>query len=229
VNSMICSWIINIVDPKLHTSVAYVETALVMWESLRKRYTTPNTPKIDQLKTNIAAAKHGGLEVVDFYSKLMSMWSELSNYIKIPQCTCRKCECEVGPKVVKMIEDEQTHQVLVSLDDVSYANIQSQVLALDPLPTLDKIFNMILQEEHHKQLMLGRDLRTVAFAVRHKSGGAERSTCKHCGRFGYDEASCYESIGYPSNWSTRGRGRGGQSGRGGCAGKAAGRRGRGAG
>jgi len=30
VNSMIYSWIINIIDPKLHTNVAYVETASVM-------------------------------------------------------------------------------------------------------------------------------------------------------------------------------------------------------
>ena len=27
VNSMICSWIINVIEPKLHTSVAYAETA----------------------------------------------------------------------------------------------------------------------------------------------------------------------------------------------------------
>ena len=32
VNSMICSWIINVIDPKLHTSVAYVETAYEMFK-----------------------------------------------------------------------------------------------------------------------------------------------------------------------------------------------------
>jgi len=43
VNSMICSWIINVIDPKLHTSVAYAETAYEMWENLRKRYAIANT------------------------------------------------------------------------------------------------------------------------------------------------------------------------------------------
>ena len=33
VNSMICSWIVNVIDPKLHTSVAYAETAQAMWRA----------------------------------------------------------------------------------------------------------------------------------------------------------------------------------------------------
>ena len=107
----------------------------------------------------------------------------MTNYVKIPQCTCGKCECGVGAKVVKMIEEEQARQFLMGLDDEIYANVQSQVLTLDPLPSLDKIFNIIQQKENHKQLMLGRDNRpkkSMAFAVRYKSGGGERNTCKHC-------------------------------------------------
>jgi len=76
----------------------------VIEENLCKRYAVPNTRKIHQLKTNIAGCKQGGLEVVDFYPTLMGMWSELNNYVKIPQCTCGKCECGVGSKVVKLIK-----------------------------------------------------------------------------------------------------------------------------
>ena len=63
------------IDPKLHTSVAYIESAAVMWENLCKRYAVPYTPKIHQLKTDIVAAKQGDHEVVDFYSSLMGMWT----------------------------------------------------------------------------------------------------------------------------------------------------------
>ena len=140
---MICSWIINVIDPKLHPSIAYVETTTAMWENLHKRYAVPSTPKIQQLKTDIAASKQGALDVIDFYSKLMGMWSELSNYIKMPQCTCGKCECEVGAKVVKLMEEERTHQFLMGLDDEVYVTVRSQVLAQDPPPSLDRIFNMI--------------------------------------------------------------------------------------
>jgi len=176
-------------------------------ENLRKRYAIPNTPKIHQLKTDIAACKQGGLEVVEFYSKLMGMWSELNNYVKIPRCTCGKCECDVGGKVARLMEEEHTHQFLMGLEDECYATVKSQVLAMDPLPSLDRIFNMIQQEEHHKSLMLRRDNRTetaMAFATREKSNVAEKGSCRHCGRYGHDESNCYKIIGYPLDWGSHG-------------------------
>ena len=47
----------------------------------------------------------------------------------------------------------------------------------------------------------------------------ERMNCKHCGKIGHEEANCYELIGYPPGWGSRGvrgaRGRG-HGIRGGC-------------
>jgi len=57
VNSMICSWIVNVIDPKLHTSVAYTETAQDMWENLKRRYAVANSPKIHRLRTDLASCK----------------------------------------------------------------------------------------------------------------------------------------------------------------------------
>ena len=133
----------------------------------------------------------------------------VKQFVKIPQCTCEKCECDVRAKVVKMIEEEQAHQFLMGLDEETYASVRSQVLALDPLPPLDRIFNMIQQEENHKQLMLERENRPenfVAFAVKAKSLGGEKNTCKHCGRYRHEGVSCYEIIGYPLTWGTWGSG-----------------------
>jgi len=58
-----------------------------------------------------------------------------------------------------MIEEEKAHQFLMKLNDDLYSNIREQILALDPLPSLDKMFNMVHQEEHHKNLMLRWDDR----------------------------------------------------------------------
>jgi len=57
VNSMICSWLLNVIDRKLHPSVAFAETARAMWEDLHKRYGVASAPKIYQLKTSIAECK----------------------------------------------------------------------------------------------------------------------------------------------------------------------------
>jgi len=54
VNSMICSWIVNVNDSKLHTNAAYAETAQATWENLCKRYDAVNAPKIHKLKADLA-------------------------------------------------------------------------------------------------------------------------------------------------------------------------------
>ena len=123
-------------------SIAYVEIAVAMWENLRKRYAVANTPKIHQLKTDIAECKQEGLDVVEFYSELMGMWSELTNYTQLSQCTGRKYECNIGGKVLKMLE-EQAHQFLMGLNGEVYANIRSQILATDLLLSLHQIFNVV--------------------------------------------------------------------------------------
>lgn len=125
--------------------------------NLQKGYAVANAPKIHQLKTDLVACIQDRLEVVEFYSKLMGMWSELENYAKMPHYTCGKCECGVDNKIVKMIEEEKMHQFLMGLDEESFSTIRNQVLALNLLPSLDIILNMAQQEEHHKNVMFGSE------------------------------------------------------------------------
>ena len=46
VNSIVKSWIMNVIDPKLHPSMAYVDSAQRMWDNIQKRYSVPNVPRI---------------------------------------------------------------------------------------------------------------------------------------------------------------------------------------
>jgi len=96
VNSMLCSWLLNIIDPKLRTTVAYSETAYAMWNNMKKRYSVANTPKIYQLKATIANCKQGSLKVGEFYSKQTNIWNELNNHAKVPKCSCKGCKCEAS-------------------------------------------------------------------------------------------------------------------------------------
>ena len=118
-----------------------------MWGNIQKRYSIINVPCIHQLKVEIASCKQGSVEVVEFYSKLMGLWSELANFVKIPStkcaCTCGKCNCDTHWTIISMTKDDKTHQFLMGLDDgLYYSNIKGQILALDPVPPPDKIFNM---------------------------------------------------------------------------------------
>ena len=44
-----------------------------MWSTLKKRYVMANIPKIHKLKASVADCKQGGLDVVEFYSKLFGV------------------------------------------------------------------------------------------------------------------------------------------------------------
>ena len=91
----------------------------------------------------------------------------------------------------------------MGLNDALYSQTRRQIFATEPLPPLEKIFNIVTQEEQHRRLMVDRDERTetaAAFAVSHgerAQASIERGMCKQCGRFGHEEANCFEIIGYP--------------------------------
>jgi len=96
----------------------------------------------------------GNLDVGDFYSKLKNLWNELTNLTKVPVCTCSGCKCEVSSKIMGMYEEDRAHQFILGLNDDLYSTLRSQILALDPLPLLDQIFNMTKQEENYKKIMM---------------------------------------------------------------------------
>lgn len=162
----------------------------------------------------------------------MGLWSELENQVRFPRCTCGKCECNIGKKLMKIVDEEKAPQFLMGLNNEKYSNIRGQILAIEPLLTLDKMFNMVHQEENHKYFMMNRDDKSenaVAFAVsgRNVVTTREKTTCKHCGKFVHEETGCFELIGYPHSRVSRGRGKGGRRNRGGCGGRVGSSHGRG--
>jgi len=53
--------------------------------------------------------------------------------------------------------------------------------------------------------MIGRDAKgdsAMAFAVKGQPSVIEKRTCRICGRYGHEEAVCYEVIRYPPGWGT---------------------------
>ena len=44
----------------------------------------------------------------------------------------------------------------------------------------------------------------VAFSAREHSAMTGKPTCKHYGKYDHEEENCYEIVGYPTGWSSRG-------------------------
>ena len=108
-NSMIRSWILNAIGLKLRSSIAYVDTVELMSSNLKKRYVMSSAPKIHQLKASLAYCKRGGMNLVEFYSNVMSLLSELEGRIRRYFCTCKKCECDIDGEVTQLLEEDKTY------------------------------------------------------------------------------------------------------------------------
>jgi hypothetical protein len=102
---------------------------------------------------------------------------------------------------------------------------------MDPLPSLSKVYSMVVQEERHRTVVRSQDERSeaVGFAMRlnkpetnlQRGGSGEKLVCTHCGKIGHEISRCFEIIGYPEGWARGGRGK--YQGRGGGRSKGRGR------
>ena len=59
----------------------------------------------------------------------------------------------------------------MGLDDEKYGTLRGHILAMNPLPDLDPIYNLVRQEEHHERYMIDRESKskvTAALAINRK-------------------------------------------------------------
>nr|KYP46964.1 hypothetical protein KK1_031446 [Cajanus cajan] len=127
---MLVSWILNTIEPNLRSTISYTENVKDLWEDIKERFSIVNGPMIHQLKQS-------GLTVTAYYGKLKSLWDELDNYEQTPMCQCGSCTCDITSQLDKRREEERLHQFLMGLDDVVYGTVRSNLLANDPLPSLN--------------------------------------------------------------------------------------------
>ena len=157
----------------------------------------------------------------------------------VPVCKCGGCTCGIVGQVEKLREEDFLHHFLIGLDG-AYATTRSNLLAQEPLPTLDRAYQQVSQAERLRdgELSSSKNERDsiMAFAIQPDTRGKSRVVdcgdkfCTHCNREGHDASSCFQLHGFPEWWGDRphggrgpGRG-GGQTGRGG--GRASSTRGR---
>jgi hypothetical protein len=88
VQSMLVSWILNTIELNLRSTISYFENAKDFWGDIKDRLSVVNGPRIQQLKSDLAECKQGGMTMVAYYGKLKTLWDELSNYEQTLICTC---------------------------------------------------------------------------------------------------------------------------------------------
>lgn len=90
-NNVVISWILNSVSKEISASIMFVNSAVEISNDLRERFQQSNGPRIFQLHREIVNLNQENMSVSVHFTKLKSLWDELSNFR--PSCTCGKCTC----------------------------------------------------------------------------------------------------------------------------------------
>ncbi|XP_073127499.1 uncharacterized protein [Henckelia pumila] len=108
----------------------------------------------------------------------------------------------------------------------SFASVRGQLLLMDPLPSINKVFSLIIQEERQRSININPSSHmdvnsTVAFATKmsqvkaqpstidyhgkFKARRKERPYCTHCDVHGHTLETCYQIHGYPPGYKHKPR------------------------
>ncbi|KAG2690053.1 hypothetical protein I3760_09G169300 [Carya illinoinensis] len=140
----------------------------------------------------------------DIASNLNAIWEELHSYRPLPCCSCGKCTCDALKNVGEVQQGDYVFKFLMGLND-SYDSVRGQIILLSPLPSLDKTFSLILQEERQRQarniaLPISEPSALLAYQSFPKKKEKSDIVCHHCGKVGPTKDKCYRLVGFPPNF-----------------------------
>ena len=88
--------------------------------------------------------KQGDQSIIDYFTKLHIIWDELEND---PVCSCYpKCVCNALTRVMERKKQDRVMQFLRGLND-KFNTVRSNVLMMDPLPSIAKVFSYAIHQE----------------------------------------------------------------------------------
>ncbi|KAL5721828.1 hypothetical protein ACHQM5_005423 [Ranunculus cassubicifolius] len=202
---MVKSWLINSISTNISSSVLYTPTAEDIWKQLRELFGQSNVPRIYQLRRDIALCSQHNQAIVVYYTKLKSLWDELSSLLVHPTCSCD------SSKAFQTFQ-QQAHltDFLMGLNE-SYNSIRGEILLMDPLPTVNKAYAFVLQEEKQRSMSMNSTnvVDSTAFAVLSGSRNGRTNSnnrsyiprrrlhCDNCGGDNHVVEKCYALHGYP--------------------------------
>ena len=207
---MVGTWLTNSVSPKLQARIIYEDTALEIWNDMKNRFAQTNGPRVFNLQKDIVELHQDEMSITDFFTQLKVFWDQLQNLSPFPSCTCGKCICNINKRLTDLQVRESVMKFLMGLND-SFSQVRSQVLLMDPIPSLSKVYSLLIQEETQRSVPNASFAKvdSTALAAKLSSehlgsflGGAvgkgkERPTCIHCGKTGHTVDKCYKKHGFP--------------------------------
>lgn len=114
------------------------------------------------------------MTVSKYFTKIKILWEELGEFRSIHTCTCGGLQ--------PLVDHLHTEYVLifVTVLNETFDQIRGQILLMDPIPSVNRVFSLVFQEEKQKEADSGSGPieNQLAYAI-HLSHNMPRKT-GHC-------------------------------------------------
>ncbi|KAF1896593.1 hypothetical protein Lal_00034292, partial [Lupinus albus] len=189
------------VSPSISTCINWVDKADEVWEELKERFSQGNLHRIADLQESIASLMQGDPIVTKYFTEIKTLWDEYEIFRPLQNCTCDGKRCRLEDKIIRFLK---------GLND-SYAGLRSQIMLMDLLPTMSKVFYLVIQQERDLGGSSNRNSNTSkGFGKGNSPSGYARNSwnkpansgkfCTHCKKPGHTIEVCYRLHGFPLNF-----------------------------
>lgn len=158
-NHLIQSWIINSVSPQISQTLVFHEFAIDAWLDLKEHFSIADRIHIDRIH-------------------IFWIFLCLNSHPPMHHCTCPHPSSSAAMREACNFRLEgQVIQFLTGLND-QFVVLKAQVLMMDPLPSINKVYSLVIREEsknHSTTSSIEEHVSLVnAYNSRNKPQGKER-------------------------------------------------------
>ncbi|GAU46710.1 hypothetical protein TSUD_287990 [Trifolium subterraneum] len=173
-NTMVISWLSNFVEPEIAQSVLWMDTAAEIWKELKDRFYQGDVFRISDLQEEIYTLRQVDSTISTYYTKMKKLWQELDNFRPIPDSSCSET-CKALEKMRAYRDSDQVIRFLKGLND-QYAAVRSQIMLMDPLPNISKVYSLLVQQERQSLLIFDDSKALDASQSDYSGRGASSSS-----------------------------------------------------
>ncbi|XP_016445041.1 uncharacterized protein LOC107770264 [Nicotiana tabacum] len=147
-NAIVLSWLMGNVHRNLLSGILFRSSTALVWKDLEERFDKVNDSRAYYLHREIATLTQGLSSISEYFSRMKDLWDEYDSLVP-PSCDCAKSRDSLVN-----FERQRLYQFLMGLND-HYGHARSQILMMKPMPNINQVYVILMQDESQKQLAGG--------------------------------------------------------------------------
>ncbi|XP_074306538.1 uncharacterized protein LOC141641789 [Silene latifolia] len=204
---LVLRWILNSVSQTLRETLQYSSSSKSLWYEIVERFGQLNILELYDLKKTLSNLVQENLSLMEYYSKIRSIWEGIDNMDPMPSCTCgamSNCSCQLLKRLLDRETQAKLIQLLMGLNS-GYEQVQTTLLSMEPLPPINRALGMLQKIEKQKIIndhASEHQVETAAYSSKRRmpenpidSAPAKKPKdgefCTHCNKGGHDITDCH--------------------------------------